>query len=318
MTFDNIYAFYILIILVILVFISGSIKDYEQYFSNDMLKKIIIGKNKKRLNFGLLIGSFIFLIIAIARPIIENKPIKVPQSDVSIVVAFDISKSMICEDVYPSRLDFAKNKFDSLLMGLKDEKVGALGFSSRAFLIAPITNDYSTLRYLIKNLNLDYVNVKGSSIKEALISTNELLNSSSKKALIVFTDGTDNDTFKEEIEYAKSKKIKVFVYAIATQKGGVIKLKDGGIQKDSNGNIVVTRLNDNIKELAFATDGAYLEFSTSSTDIKRFVDEIKNKFKSKQKKDVIIKNNDELYYYPLGIAFVLFLVATSGFKRFRR
>ncbi len=318
MTFDNIYAFYILIILVVLIFISGSIKDYERYFSSNMLDKIIIGKSQKKLNFGLLIGSFILLIIAVARPIIENKPIKIPQSSVNIVVAFDISKSMLCEDVYPSRLDFAKNKFNNLLSNLKDEKVGALGFSSRAFLVAPITNDYPTLKYLINNINLEYVTVKGSSVMEALVSTNELLKSSAKKALIVFSDGTDSDSFEDEIEYAKENKIKVFVYAIATKKGGVIKLKDGGIQKDGSGNIVVTRLNENIKELAFASDGAYLEFSTSANDIKRFVVAIKSKFKEKQKKDVVIKNNEELFYFPLAIALILFFVATSGFKRGRR
>ena len=315
MTFDNLYAFYILILLFILVFISGSIKDYERYFSSAMLDKIIIGKSQKKLNFGLLIASFILIIIAIARPIVENKPIKVPQSNVNMVVAFDISKSMTCDDVYPTRLDFAKNKFNNLLGNLKDEKVGALGFSSRSFLIAPITNDYLTLKYLINNIKLEYVNVEGSSIMEALISTNDLLKSSAKKALIVFSDGTDNDKFEDEISYAKEHKIKVFVYAIATQKGGVIKLKDGGVQKDRNGNIVVTKLNENIKELAFQTDGAYLEFSTSSNDIHRFTEAIKSKFKSKQKKDVVIKNNEELFYYPLSLALILFIIAISGFRR---
>ena len=317
MNFDNIYAFYILILLAILIFISGSIKDYEQYFSQDMLKKIIIGKSTKKLNFGLLIASFIFIIIAIARPIIENKPVKIPQSNISIVVAFDISKSMSCEDVYPNRLDFAKNKFTNLLENLKDIKVGALGFSSRSFLIAPITNDYATLKYLIKNIDLNLVSVKGSSVKEALISTNDLLKGEAKKALIVFTDGTDNEEFKEEIQYAKENNIKVFVYAIATQKGGVIKVKDG-IQKDKNGNIVVTRLNSNIKELAFGSNGAYLEHSTSSQDIQEFVNAINSKFKSKAKKDVIIKNNEELFYIPLSLALLMFFIAISGFRGFRR
>jgi len=317
MSFDNIYAFYILLLLAILIFISGSIKDYERYFSSEMLDKIIVGKSTKKLNFGLLIASFIFIIIAIARPIIENKPIKIPQSNISIVVAFDISKSMSCDDVYPSRLEFAKNKFTNLLENLKDVKVGALGFSSRSFLIAPITNDYATLKYLIKNIDLNLVSVKGSSVYEALISTNDLLKSEGKKALIIFTDGTDSKEFSKEIAYAKEHKIKVFVYTIATPKGGVIKLQDG-IQKDKNGNIVVTRLNLSIKELAFASDGAYLEHSTSSLDIQEFVNAINNKFKSKEKKEVIIKNNEELFYIPLGISLFLFFISISGFRGIRK
>lgn len=317
MIFENIYAFYILILLIILIFISGTIKDYERYFSSNMLERIMIGKSQRKLNFGLLITSFILIIIALARPVIQNKPIKIPQNELSIIVAFDISKSMQCEDVYPTRLNFAKNKFNNLIDSLKDERVGALGFSSRAFLIAPITNDYLTLKYLVNNIDINNVSVKGSNIKEALINTNELLKSSQKKALIVFTDGTDNKEFDAEIEYANEHNIKVFVYAIATRKGGVIKLKDG-IQKDRDGNIVVTSLNQNIKELAFGTSGAYLEFSTSSNDIKMFVQAIKEQFKTKMKKDVVIKNNKELYYIPLGLALLFFFIAVSGFRGIRK
>jgi len=318
MSFDNIYAFYIVILLAVLIFISGKIKDYERYFSPEMLEKIIVGKSQKKLRFGLLIASFIFIILALARPIIQNKPIKIPQSSIDIVVAFDISKSMMCDDVYPNRLQFAKTKFNNLLSNLKDEKVGVIGFSSRAFLVAPITNDYNTLKYLVSHIDLDYINVHGSSIQEALESTNNLLNSSVKKALIVFTDGTDKHNFNNEIEYAKEHNIKVFIYAIATKKGGVIKLKNGGVQKDKNGNIVITRLNKDIKNLAFGTNGAYLEYSTSKNDITKFVEAIKAKFKQKHKKEVVIKNNKELYYYPLAMALFLFILATSSFKGIRR
>lgn len=312
--FDNVYAFYLIVLLLGLVFISGKIKDYERYFSTEMLKKIIIGKNQKKMNFILLILSFFFLILALARPILQNKPIKISQSTLSIVVAFDISKSMQCEDVYPTRLDFAKNKFNNLLNKLKDEKVGAIGFSSRSFLIAPITNDYLSLQYLVKNLDTEHINVKGSSVLEALESTQNLLNYSDKKALIIFTDGTDSNKFDKEIAYANENNIKVFVYAIATKKGGIIKIKDG-VQKDKNGNIVVTRLNENIKELAIKTNGAYLEYSTSSSDIKMFVDAIKDKFKAKQKKDVTITNNEELFYIPLGAAILFFFISINGFAR---
>ena len=312
--FNNVYAFYVVLLLLLLIFVSGKIKDYENYFSATMLKKIIIGKNQKKLNFALLIISFLFLILSLARPIIQNKPIKISQSTLSIVVAFDISKSMQCEDVYPDRINFAKNKFNNLLENLKDEKIGVLGFSSRSFLVAPITNDYLSLKYLVKNLDTQYINVKGSRVIEALKSTQNLLNNSDKKALIIFTDGTDSDKFDEEINYANENNIKVFVYTIATKKGGVIKIKDG-ILKDKKGNIVVTRLNENIKELALKTNGAYLEYSTSSSDIKMFVEAIKDKFKAKQKKDVTIRNNVELFYIPLGLAIIFFFVAISGFKR---
>lgn len=317
MSFDSVNAFYILILLVVLFIISGKIKDYTRYFSDNMLKKILIGKEQKKLNFLLLTISFIFLIIALAKPIIENKPVELPTESLDIVVAFDISKSMLSQDVYPNRLDFAKNKFDNLLNHIKDEKVGVIGFSSTAFLVAPLTNDLSSLKYLVSNLSNEFVSAKGSDILEALKSTEQLMVDTKKKALIVFTDGTDSDVFTKQISYAKQKGIKVFVYAIATDKGGVIKEKNN-VLKDKNGNIVVTRLNSNIKNLALQSGGAYLEYSTNSDDIKVFLDVIRKQFETKKEKNIIIENNKEYFYIPIILAIIFYMLAINGFQRSKK
>lgn len=317
-SFDNVDVFYILGLLIFIFLVSAMVKNYEQYFSKEMLNKIIIGTNRKRLSFIFLILSFIFLIISLARPVIKNKPIKVSQSNISIVVAFDISGSMRCDDVYPNRLNFSKNKFNNILINLKDEKVGAIGFSSESFLVAPITNDYSTLKYLVENLDQDSINVKGSKILGALETANSLLKNQSQKAVIVFTDGTDTKDFKPSIQYAKDNNIKVFVYAIATQKGGVINTKSGEIQKDAKGDIVITSLNSKIKELAFESGGAYLEFSSSANDISKFIDIIKVKFKSNKKEEVLINTNQELFYIPLAFGFLFFIISISSFRRERK
>ncbi|MBT3280216.1 MAG: VWA domain-containing protein [Campylobacteraceae bacterium] len=317
-SFDSPNAFYVLALLIIVYFVTGIVKNYENYFSSQMLEKIIVGKNSSKIKLWLLIFSFIFLIIALARPIIIGKPIKIAQSNLSVVVAFDISRSMSCEDVYPNRLQFSQNKFNLFLENIKDTKVGVIGFSSRSFLVAPITNDYSTLKYLVQNLNQQTISVNGSSVYEALETTNNLLQSSKQKALIVFTDGTDDTDFSKSIEFAKDNNIKVFVYAVATKKGGVIPLGNDEVQKDSNGNIVITNLNENIKELAFQSGGAYLEFSSSKIDIKEFINTIKKSSKKKEEKDVTITDNEELFYYPLLIALILFLVSISGFRKTKR
>ena len=314
LSFENIHAFWVLGLLLATFLVKSITQNYDSLFSKEMLHKIIIGKNVKNVNFTLFSIAFVLLVISLARPVIKNEPVKVPQASLSLMVAFDISSSMTSNDVYPTRFKFAKNKFNSLLDNLNDEKVGAIAFSSRAFLIAPITNDYLSLKYLVKNMNTNYISAKGSSVLEALKSTNKMLENSKQKALIVFTDGTDNEDFKKEIEYAKEHKISVFVYAIATKKGGIIKTKNG-VVKDKNGNIVVTRLNSKIKELAFATNGAYLEYSSSKNDIKEFINIIKDKFKQKNKKAIIINTNQELFFYPLALGLIFIFIALSGFRR---
>ncbi len=314
MSFYNPYAFLVLFLLLILVFIKGKEKNYNNYFSPAMLKKIIIGKNQAKLNTILLILSFAFLVIALSRPIIKNEPIVVSGSSVSLVVAFDISKSMLATDVYPNRFLFAKNKFYQLLSNLKDEKIGAIAFSSKSYLIAPLTSDYGTVKYLVDNLSLDSISAFGSLPKEALQSTAKLLDGSEDKTLLLFTDGCDSGSFEDEIAFAKTNNMKVFIYAIGTKKGSAID-NNGDVLKDDKGNIVITKLNENIKQLAFETGGAYLEYSPQNDDITKLLESIREKTEAKKTADVVINDNEELFYIPLTLGLLSFMGAISGFRR---
>jgi Ca-activated chloride channel family protein len=313
MSFYNPYAFLVLFLLLILVFIKGKEKNYSNYFSPEMLKKIIIGKNQAKLNLVLFVLSFIFLVIALSRPIIENKPIVVSGNSVSLVVAFDISKSMLATDVYPNRFLFAKNKFYQLLSNLKDEKIGAIAFSSKAFLIAPLTSDYGTVKYLVNNLSLESISVHGSLVKEALQSTAKLLDENKDKSLLIFTDGCDSDNFADEIAFAKNNTMKIFIYAIGTKKGSAID-NNGDVLKDEKGDIVITKLGENIKQLAFETGGAYLEYSPQDKDIENLLEAIREKSEAKKTSDVIINDNEELFDIPLTLGLLFFMVAIGGFR----
>ena len=317
MSFYNPYAFLVLVILLILLFIKGKKRNFEEYFSPYMLKRIRIGQDQKKLNFTLLLLSFIFLVIALARPIIENKPIVVSQSSVSLIVAFDISKSMMANDVYPNRLLFAKNKFYHLLSNLKNEKVGAVAFSSKAFLLTPLTNDYETVKYLVDNMSLESISVSGSLVKEAILAASNISVADEDKALLIFTDGCDSDSFTEEIALAKQNNMKVFIYGIGEKKGSPIE-SNGDFLKDKEGNIVITKLNENIKNLALETNGAYLEYSSQNEDIVKVLDEIRFKFGAKKIADITITDNDELFYIPLSLGIVFFMLAISGFGTTRK
>jgi len=312
--FYNSYAFYLLILLFVLFFIRTNKKQYENQFSKEMLEKIVVGKNEKQKNFILMSLSFVFLVLALASPVLQNKPIKVSKDGISMIVAFDISRSMQSEDIYPNRLEFAKKKFSHLLKNLKSEKIGLLGFAGTSFLISPITNDYKSLLYLSSNINAKYVNTKGSRVFSVLKTSNKMLKNSSDKIVVIFTDGTSKNNWEKEINYAKEHNIVVFIYNIATLKGGIIKHK-GDIIKDSKGNIVITRLNPNIKDLTFATNGAYLEYSNSSIDIKEFSDIIKKQYSNKHKDNLSINTNIQLYYLPLILSLIFYFLSISGFKR---
>ncbi len=288
-------------------------------FKKEVFEKIELKNrtlSKKTRNILLLI-SFSFIIIAIARPVIDNGEIKVKSSFINIVTAIDISKSMMSDDIYPNRFEFAKNKFFAFLDNVKNMRVALIGFTSQTFLISPLTEDFNSLKFLTKNLRFDYLNLKGTNILSTLETANNLFKDEKKKILLLFTDGGDQKSFKEEIAYAKTHNITVYVYNIGTEKGGIIKDKSG-VLKDKNGNIVVVKLNEDIKELALKTGGAYMKYSLNKNDVKLLAQAIKERFKAKDEKESTIRDEKELFYYPLLLAIILFLISISSLPARRK
>ena len=288
----------------------------KRYFSDEMYKRLFQsnGGFSNKTRKILLIISLIFLSIALARPVLDKGEIKVNSRTFEMITAFDISKSMLVSDVYPNRLEFAKQKFNLLLDNLKNAQVGVIAFSSRAFLISPPTDDYASLKYLVKHMSYNYISIKGTNLMAPLESTNDLLKNQKQKILVLFSDGGDSKKLTKEIEYARSHNIKVFVYAVATKKGGVIKTKNG-VQKDSNGNIVISRLNSAIKRLAIESGGAYMEYSLNRDDMRYFAKVIEQKAKADKLESSVIKSYKELFYYPLIVAIVAFFMALFSLPR---
>jgi len=264
----------------------------------------------------LLIAAFAMGVIALARPVIDHGDVKVKASLIDIVVGIDISRSMFANDIYPTRFDLAKKKFSEFLGDLQNAKVALIGFSSRGFLIAPLTEDYNSLRFLMKNMGADQLRLRGTNIITPLEVASELFKKEKKKALLLFTDGSDQKSFEKEIAYAKAHDITVFVYNIGTKKGGVIKDKNG-VLKDSHGDIVVVKRDDAIKTLALKSGGAYLNASLKKDDIRQLADAIRSRFKAEAKEESTIADKKELFYDPLLLAIILFLSAITSIPRRR-
>jgi len=314
MRFENIEFLWLLLTIFPILFLKkANHNSFESCFDKEILKKMTSHNKTLSLKIRelLFVGALASAIIALARPIIDNGQIKVNSSNIDIMVGFDISNSMFSDDIYPNRFEFSKIKFDEFLSNLKDAKVGVFGFSSQAFLISPLTRDFNTLKFLVKNMKFDYVSLKGTSIISALEVTNDLLKDSKQKVLLLFSDGGDKSDYSQEISYAKNHNIAIYIYATATQKGGVIKTKNG-VFKDKNGDIVVVKRNDKIKELALQSGGAYLAYSLSKNDIKAITQDIKSKFKNHKRKSKTIRDTKELFYYPLLLAILLFIISFSS------
>ncbi|MEA3314426.1 MAG: VWA domain-containing protein [Campylobacterota bacterium] len=309
--FKNIEFLWLLIlILPLFYFIKNRVNDLNDIFKKEVISKVKVSSKSisKKVKSILLILSLVFMIIALARPIIKDGEITVKSSFINMIVGIDMSKSMFANDIYPNRFEFAKMKFYDMLPLVENMKIALLGFSSQTFLISPLTEDFHSLRYLSENLNLENVTLKGTSIITTLKSANDMFGDEKKKIVLLFTDGGDNKDLQKEIEYAKNNNIVVYIYNIGTQKGGIIE-DENGILKDDKGDIVVVKLNKYIKELAIQTDGGYMEYSLKRDDIKLLINSIENKFKPKDESSSTIEDSKEIFWLPLIFSLLLFFIS---------
>ena len=204
-------------------------------------------------------------IVALARPqwgVIEEQ---VFDQSREVMIALDLSRSMLSQDVKPSRLDRSKLLITSLLDELKGERVGLVLFSGTAFLQAPLSSDYEVLREFLPVLNPDYLPEGGTNYKALLeTSMSAFGTSTADRYLIILSDGESTvDDWQPLVDSLKTKGIRVISLGVGTAQGSFIPEPGGGFVKDERGAVVMSRLNSStLQELAQVTGGAYTDASS--------------------------------------------------------
>lgn len=305
---------------ILMYFILTKQNKLENYFSKTALNKLSISNqyfsNKTR-NIILFL-SLIFMIIALARPVTNEKINNSETSLTPIIIAIDVSKSMKAVDLFPNRLEFAKQKLLNILDNSKTEAIGVILFAKSSFLVSPVTEDFNSLKILIKNLDTGINFDNGTNIYSTLETTNKLLKNYSNKNLLLLTDGGDKENFDEEINFANKNGIKIYTLALATSNGSAIKEENGNYLTTKDGKIVNVKLNSKIKDLSLKTDGGYIEYSLDNKDIEQILDDINSKSNKEKFEERKYKTYTELFYYPLAIAIFLLLIAFSSMPSLKR
>jgi Ca-activated chloride channel family protein len=203
-------------------------------------------------------------IIALARPqwgVVEEQ---VFDQSREVIIAVDLSRSMLAQDVKPSRLDRSKLLIQSLLDGLQGERVGLVLFAGTAFLQSPLSADYEVLREFLPALAPDYLPEGGSNYRSMLENSIQAFGTSTAdRYLIVLSDGeSTEEDWKEALAPLKAKGIRVIGLGVGTAQGTFIPDGGGGFVKDDRGAVVMSRLNSStLQELAQVTGGAYTDAS---------------------------------------------------------
>ncbi len=202
-----------------------------------------------------------FLTIALAQPRLGYLEVPLQDAPKEIVVALDLSRSMLARDVKPSRLEHAKLLVQAFLDKLAGDRVALVLFSGTAYLQLPLSTDYEIMAGFLPNLSPDYFPQAGTNF-EAMISTSlEAFTSDPgvERFLVVLSDGeVFDDKWHPLVDQLSRRGVHVLTLGVGTTGGGVMPLSEGGLVKDSAGNEAITRLNPaTLQDLAKATGGTY-------------------------------------------------------------
>lgn len=304
--------FFMLIPSFILFFLIITKKDkLLTFFNEDILEKLKVPNsyisNKTR-NIFLFI-ALILMIIALSRPVSNEKEVTLQSKSKPLIVLLDISKSMKANDLYPNRLEFSKKKLFQLMENSEDNSIAVILFAKSSFLLSALTKDFDSLKILINNLQSGTDFDNGTNIFSALELSNRVLNNFTTKNILLLSDGGDNIDFKKEIKFANQNNLKIYIISMATKKGGVVNLENNNYLTNNKGDIVTLKLNENLKTLALNTNGGFINFTINDNDIKEILKDINKDLN--EDKNIIKKHKTyvELFYYPLCLAILLIFIS---------
>ena len=272
-----------------------------------LVENLMPGASKSRgwVKLTLLSIALFFFAVGLSRPQLGAKLKEVESKGVEIILALDVSNSMLAEDYSPNRLERAKLAISRLVDKLKEDRIGLIVFAGQAFVQLPITADYVSAKIFLNSISTSSVPVQGTAMGEAINTAIKSfsLESKNSRAIVLITDGENHED--DPVAAAKSAKelgIPIFTIGIGTDIGKPIPMGNGELLKDKDGNIVVTKLDEKtLAQVAEAGGGTYLRAGNSDFGLEAIVDKIHNLDKQSYK-SVVFEDFDEQYMYFFGIA----------------
>ena len=255
--------------------------------------------------------AVILLIVMIARPQIGSKIETVKRQGVEIMIALDVSNSMLAEDITPSRLERSKLMLAKLLDELDNDKVGLIVFAGEAYTQLPITTDFVSAKMFLSNISTEMVPTQGTAIGRAidLAMKSFTPDESADKAIIVITDGENHeDDAVAAARAAAERGVKVDVIGIGLPQGAPIPMgRSGEFRKDRSGNVVITKLNEQMgQEIARAGGGLYVTADNTNAALRALISEVRKMKKSDVESKVYSAYNEQfMWFAAMALALLL-------------
>jgi Ca-activated chloride channel homolog len=253
-------------------------------------------------------------IIILARPQFGSKLEEVKKKGVEVIIALDVSNSMLAEDIQPNRLTRAKQALTRLIDNLDNDKIGLIVFAGDAYTQIPITTDYISAKMFLSTISPEMVPKQGTAIGAAIdLGTRSFSPGEGKsKAMIIITDGENHeDDPVEKASEASEKGIIIHTIGIGSTEGVPVPVMVSGRKdflKDRDGNTVITKLNEEIlKKTAVSANGIYIRASNTNIGLDEIFNEIKKMKKEELESAMYTEYNDQFQIFAAIALFLLII-----------
>ncbi len=316
--FEYTYILYALILIPILVVWfwlnkKQNEKRRKAFSDKDLLPILMPNDSSKRRGwkFILRLLALSFMIVGLANPQIGSKLKEVKRKGVELIIAMDVSNSMLAEDIKPNRLERAKRTVSQLIDKLHGDKVGLIVFAGKAYVQMPTTTDYRAAKMFLSSISPGIVPVQGTVVGEAIELGLESFTKDNEKnkVMLIITDGENHEenaiTLAEE---AALKGIRIYTIGMGQAKGTPIPVTDRfgrkDYRRDKNGEIVITKLNETfLQKIAASANGLYIP----ANRLDNLIDEMQ-KMDQQEFESKVYSDYEDRFQYFFAVALFLLLI----------
>jgi Ca-activated chloride channel family protein len=288
-------------------------REIKKFGNPVLLKQLmpLVSAYRVHVKFYLLLAGITAVIFLLARPQYGSKLETVKHKGSEIMIALDISNSMLAEDVLPNRLERSKQIISRMIDGFENDKIGLVVFAGDAFIQLPITSDFVSAKMFMSSISPNLISRQGTSIGAAIhLSLRSFPNIEGVgRSIIVITDGENHeDDAVTAAKQAAEQGVTVHVIGVGNPNGAPIPIEGtSGFRKDMDGNVVMTKLNEQMgREIAEAGNGIYVRADNSNSALRAISDELKNMSSSEIETKKVTEYNEQ--FVPIAWIVLLLLL----------
>jgi len=310
------YFLAVIPVVIILYWLSARRKRklLKEFGDQSLIQELMPDHSKSRpiIRLVLLLIAVAFFVLGIAGPEFGTKLQQKKHRGVEIIIALDVSNSMLAEDIQPSRLERAKQAISKMVDNLQNDRIGLVMFAGEAYIQLPITSDYISAKMFLQTINTNSVPVQGTAIGAAINLAARSFTADFKgdKAIILITDGENHeDDALGAVKAAAEKGIVVHTIGVGLPQGAPVPDGTGtkNYLKDGQGNVVISKLDEvMLNEISGAGNGLYVRANNTQLGLNTVFDKVKKMSKAEYESKIYAEYENQ-FQWPFGIA-LFFLV----------